>query len=168
MSELASRAFDEADEWQHGMAVAKDDRHWAAAARVAAERIHLGCGAVSGVPSHLAGRVSHGRACLLFLAEHEGASNRDIADALGMSHSPQASRLLSRLCAERLVDKRSQGTGKRNEWRLTKRGTDAVAAILDGGLPAVIESSLPDRVPPADLGAAQRISVAARTNAKSA
>jgi AcrR family transcriptional regulator len=113
-------------------AVAKDDDHWAAAARAAAERVHLGSGVVSGLPAHLAGwRPSRGRACLVFIAEHPGASNRDVADALGISHPPQVSRLLSRLCAERLLDKRSQGAGKRNEWRLTEHGAEALAAFLD-------------------------------------
>jgi len=69
------------------------------------------------------------RECLLFLADHPGASNREVALGIGVSHQSQISRLLGFLTADELVSKRSEGIGKRNAWRLTARG-EAVARML--------------------------------------
>lgn len=73
------------------------------------------------------------RECLIFLAQHPGASNRELATGIGVTHQPQISRLLSRLLGENLVSKRSQGAGKRNAWRLSARGED-VLRMLPGRL----------------------------------
>jgi AcrR family transcriptional regulator len=73
------------------------------------------------------------RECLLFLAEQgaRGASpsNREIAAAMGIAHQSQISRLLADLVGEGLVAKRSEGSGKRNAWRLTPRGEEIARSI---------------------------------------
>jgi hypothetical protein len=71
----------------------------------------------------------HARECLRFLASHPDASNRQIAQALGIAHKSQMSRLLAGLSAERLTVKRSEGAGKRNAWQLTAHGLE-VARML--------------------------------------
>jgi hypothetical protein len=62
--------------------------------------------------------------CLLFLAEHPDASNREVARGIGVAHDSQISSLLSRLAGAGLSCKRSEGAGKRNAWRLTPRGEE--------------------------------------------
>ena len=71
--------------------------------------------------------------CLLFVAEHPGTSNREIANAIGVSHKSQISRLLSQLLKEGLAVKRSQGAGKRNEWRLTTFGEELARTLSKNG-----------------------------------
>jgi AcrR family transcriptional regulator/DNA-binding transcriptional ArsR family regulator len=73
------------------------------------------------------------RECLLFLADHPDSSNREIAAAIGVTHEPQISRLLSYLAEENLVTKRSAGAGKRNAWRLTPRGEEVARALTEQG-----------------------------------
>ena len=68
------------------------------------------------------------RECLLFLAEHPDSSNREVAAGIGIAHQSHISRLLAYLLQENLVTKRSEGTGKRNAWRLTARGEEIVRA----------------------------------------
>ncbi|HTC59648.1 MAG TPA: TetR family transcriptional regulator [Solirubrobacteraceae bacterium] len=60
--------------------------------------------------------------CLAFLAGAPGSSNSEIAAALGIVHSSQASKLLSQLVERGLVAKRSNGPGKRNAFTLTNLG----------------------------------------------
>jgi hypothetical protein len=64
------------------------------------------------------------RRCLLFLAEHPQASNREIASGIGVTHDSQVSKLLSCLLDEQLVAKHSKGVGKRNAWWLTALGAE--------------------------------------------
>lgn len=75
------------------------------------------------------------RQCLLYVAEHPGQSNRQIASALGISSHTQASMLLCRLLRLRLLEKRSLGPGRPNQWRLTQLG-GAAAAILSRQRPS--------------------------------
>jgi AcrR family transcriptional regulator len=77
------------------------------------------------------------RECILFLAEHPDASNREIALGIAIAHQPQISKLLSRLVAEGLVAKHSEGAGKRNALRLTQRGEEIARALSEqpGQLP---------------------------------
>lgn len=69
------------------------------------------------------------RLCLLYVAGRPGASNRQIAGGIGVSHQGQASALLKRLVSEGLLVKQSMGVGRRNIWRLTADG-DRVAGLL--------------------------------------
>ena len=66
---------------------------------------------------------------LLFLAEHPGSSNREVAVGIDIAHQPHISRLLACLLRENLVTKRSEGRGKRNAWRLTARGEEIAQAL---------------------------------------
>jgi AcrR family transcriptional regulator len=85
----------------------------------------------------LASNVNTRRAqeCLFFLAEHPDASNREIAMGLDIAHQSQISKLLAYLFHIGLATKRSKGSGKRNEWRLTPQGKE-VAGVLSsyGGI----------------------------------
>jgi hypothetical protein len=71
------------------------------------------------------------RECLLFLAEHPGSSNREVAAGIGVAHQSQISKLLCHLVGEGLVIKRSEGVGKRNEWRLTPHGGQIARALSE-------------------------------------
>jgi AcrR family transcriptional regulator len=83
-----------------------------------------------GVPALLRDPASYRvRLCLLYVAEQPGASNRQIASGIGVSHQGQASVLLKRLVSEGLLIKQSMGVGRRNIWRLTADG-DRVAGLL--------------------------------------
>lgn len=67
-------------------------------------------------------RSAHMQRCLLFLARSPGASNGEVAAALGIAHPPQVSKVLNQLGERGLIAKRSHGLGKRNEWTLTALG----------------------------------------------
>jgi DNA-binding PadR family transcriptional regulator len=82
------------------------------------------------IPTFVCDPAAHRvRLCLLYVAEHPGASNRQIAAGIGITHKGQISTLLSRLASEGLLVKRSTGIGRRNIWRLTQDG-DRVAGML--------------------------------------
>jgi hypothetical protein len=61
---------------------------------------------------------------LIHIAEHPGASNRQIAQAIGVRDEGQASKLLCRLDHLGLAVNRSQGhkAGEPNSWELTAEG----------------------------------------------
>lgn len=91
-------------------------------------------GAASSLPQILANPAARRpRECLLFLARRvaEGCppSNGEIADGIGVAHRSQISLLLSELADEGLVVRHSEGAGKRNAWRLTERGKEAVQKL---------------------------------------
>jgi AcrR family transcriptional regulator len=69
------------------------------------------------------------RECLLFLAEHPDSSNREVAVGIHIAHQSHISRLLAYLLLENLVTKHSEGSGKRNAWRLTARGEELAQAL---------------------------------------
>ncbi len=69
------------------------------------------------------------RECLLFLGEHPDASNREIAVGIAIAHQSQISKLLAYLFRVGLATKRSEGRGKRNEWRLTPQGQEVASAL---------------------------------------
>jgi hypothetical protein len=78
------------------------------------------------IPAVLSNPSSHrARRCLLFLAEHPQASNREIASGIGVAHASQISHLLSGLLSERLIARHSAGAGERNAWWLTSRGEES-------------------------------------------
>ena len=62
------------------------------------------------------------RTCLLYLAEHADASNRDIGEAAGVPHKSQTSKLLSQLRQGNLITVHRDGPGAQNKWRLAPRG----------------------------------------------
>ncbi|HST56063.1 MAG TPA: TetR/AcrR family transcriptional regulator [Solirubrobacteraceae bacterium] len=67
--------------------------------------------------------------CLLYVAEHPGASNREIAIGSEIADEGQASKLLTRLAKLELVSKRSPGPGRPNSWSLTAAGQQVLGAI---------------------------------------
>jgi AcrR family transcriptional regulator len=72
------------------------------------------------------------RECLLYVAEHPGASNGEIAVAIAIKHESLISRLLARLLKERLVGKHPAGrVGGTNAWYLTRKGQAAVRALSE-------------------------------------
>lgn len=70
---------------------------------------------------------------LVAIAEHPGASNREVASASGIVDQGQISKLLSRLERLALIENHGGGQlhGLSNAWYLTARGTefDKVAGV---------------------------------------
>jgi DNA-binding MarR family transcriptional regulator len=62
------------------------------------------------------------------IAEHPGASNREVAERAGIVDQGQISKLLARLQTEALIANMGEGTtrGAPNAWRLTERGEHAL------------------------------------------
>jgi AcrR family transcriptional regulator len=69
------------------------------------------------------------RLCLLFVAEHPGSSNSQVAAGIGVTHKGQISALLAHLAREGLVVKRAGGPGKRNRWSVSVGGGEAAVAL---------------------------------------
>ncbi len=73
---------------------------------------------------------------LAVIAEHPGASNREIAKGSGIADEGQTSRLLKRLARLNLVENLGEGQekGAANAWYLTARGTQLERASRFPGL----------------------------------
>ncbi|MFZ1154379.1 MAG: TetR/AcrR family transcriptional regulator [Solirubrobacteraceae bacterium] len=68
--------------------------------------------------------------CLLFIDEHPGSSNREIAQGAEVPDEGQASKLLTRLTQLGLIaNTRPHGPGYPNCWTLTARGTQVLSAV---------------------------------------
>jgi DNA-binding MarR family transcriptional regulator len=67
---------------------------------------------------------------LMVIAEHPGASNREIAEGSGIVDQGQISKLLNRLARLKLVENRGEGQekGAANAWHLTPRGAQVERA----------------------------------------
>ena len=67
---------------------------------------------------------------LMVIAEHPGASNREIAEGSGIVDQGQISKLLNRLARLKLVENRGDGQekGAANAWHLTVRGAQVERA----------------------------------------
>ncbi len=63
---------------------------------------------------------------LMALAEHPGASNREVAEGAGIVDQGQICKLLGRLARLGLIENRGEGQqkGAANAWRLTARGAE--------------------------------------------
>jgi AcrR family transcriptional regulator len=88
------------------------------------------------VPAELPALLAHAgahraRRCLLYIAGHPGASNREVAAGIGIAHLGQVSTLLARLGGLELLAKRAGAPGHPNAWRVTAAGTQAAAALED-------------------------------------
>jgi DNA-binding MarR family transcriptional regulator len=61
---------------------------------------------------------------LMVIAQHPGASNREVAEGSGIVDQGQISKLLSRLASLNLIKNAGEGSekGARNAWHLTPRG----------------------------------------------
>jgi hypothetical protein len=66
----------------------------------------------------------------MVIAEHPGASNREIAEGSGIVDQGQISKLLTRLARLKLVQNTGGGQekGAANAWRLTRRGAEVERA----------------------------------------
>ena len=71
-------------------------------------------------------RAHRARRCLRYLAEHPGASNREIATAIGIASQAQISTLLARLVDIGLLHKHPGRPGHPNAWSLTPYGRQAL------------------------------------------
>jgi AcrR family transcriptional regulator/DNA-binding MarR family transcriptional regulator len=68
--------------------------------------------------------------CLLFIAEHPGSSNREIAQGAEISDEGQASKLLARLTRVGLIaNTRPHGPGYPNYWTLTPHGEQVLSTV---------------------------------------
>jgi len=66
----------------------------------------------------------------MYLATHSHASNREIADAIGITDQAQASRILARMEDLGLIHNRSQyNDGAPNAWQLTADGRRLADAL---------------------------------------
>jgi DNA-binding IclR family transcriptional regulator len=68
---------------------------------------------------------------LIAVADHPGASNREVAEHSGTKDEGQISRLLSRLQGHSLIENTGEGKprGGSNAWHLTERG-EAVRRLI--------------------------------------
>ncbi len=68
--------------------------------------------------------------CLVFIGEHPGVSNREVAEGAEISDEGQASKLLGRLVKLDLVaNSRPPGPGLPNRWALTLRGEQLLSSV---------------------------------------
>jgi AcrR family transcriptional regulator/DNA-binding MarR family transcriptional regulator len=68
--------------------------------------------------------------CLLFIGEHPGSSNREIAQGAEVPDEGQASKLLTRLTRLGLIaNTRPHGPGHPNYWTLTPHGEQVLGAV---------------------------------------
>ena len=75
---------------------------------------------------------------LAAIASHQGASNRQVAEASGVQDQGQISKLLVRLQRLGLVENAGSGPtrGEPNAWQLTQRGREVEQAIREQAIPA--------------------------------
>ncbi len=74
-------------------------------------------------------RAHRSRACLCYLATHPGASNRAVAEGIGLTRLEQAAALLARLANQGLLVKRAGRPGHPNAWSLTPHGEQVAQAL---------------------------------------
>lgn len=67
-------------------------------------------------------RAWRAQSCVLYIARHPGASNRQVARGVGISSDTQISTLLARLAKAGLLLKRDARPGGPNAWTLTAEG----------------------------------------------
>jgi AcrR family transcriptional regulator len=77
-------------------------------------------------------RAHRARESVLYVAEHPGSSNRQIARAVGINHDTQISTMLARLSAAGLLRKDKAKPGGPNAWVLTRHGLSIARRLTDG------------------------------------
>lgn len=82
-------------------------------------------------PALLDPRARRVRECVTYMTDHPGASNRQIANAIGIVRHSQVSALLKRLERLGLICVRRGAPGRANAWELTPFG-EGVAHVLGG------------------------------------
>ncbi len=84
------------------------------------------------IPATLRAPGAHrARASFLYIAEHPGASNQDVAAGIELRHHGQMSKLLTRLESLGLLAKRAGGAGRPNAWSLTPYGERVAQRLKD-------------------------------------
>jgi AcrR family transcriptional regulator len=87
------------------------------------------------IPRALASASAYrARQCLLHVQAHAGASNREVAQGIGVSHHGQVSALLARLERRGLLAKRAGGPGRPNAWSVTAHGELVANALRERDL----------------------------------
>jgi AcrR family transcriptional regulator len=76
-------------------------------------------------------RAHRARACLLYLAAHPGANNRQVGRAVGITSHTHISTLLARLAEMGLLTKRQGSPGGPNSWSLAPHGMQVAHAQRD-------------------------------------
>ncbi len=76
-------------------------------------------------------RAHRSRECLRYLAAHPGASNRAVAEGIGLTRLEQAAGLLARLANHGLLLKQPGRPGHPNAWTLTPLGEQASQALKE-------------------------------------
>jgi AcrR family transcriptional regulator len=92
----------------------------------------VGVGVVGGVRVPdvlLSARAHRARLCLLYVVDHPGVSNRQVASGIGALHREQVSRLLGRLAVMGLLVKCVTGPGRPNAWSATPEGERVALAL---------------------------------------
>lgn len=74
-------------------------------------------------------RAHRARGCLIHLARHPGASNRELGRAVGIASHTHISTLLARLAGLGLLIKHPGGPGHANAWSLSPYGCQAAHAL---------------------------------------
>jgi hypothetical protein len=74
-------------------------------------------------------RAHRARACLLYLAGHPQASNRQVARAVGITSDSHICTLLARLHRVGLLTRRPSAAGGPNSWSLSSHGRQAAQAL---------------------------------------
>ncbi len=93
---------------------------------------HAGAPGVLAVPPTLLRRNAHRiRLCIIWLADHPGASNRQIAAATGIGTDHQTSSMLKRLVELGLIEKVAGRPGHANACRLTPDGHRIAEALAE-------------------------------------
>jgi AcrR family transcriptional regulator/transposase len=86
-------------------------------------------------------RAHRARECVLSLAEQPGASNRQVATAIGVASHTQISALLGRLARAGLLVKDQGRPGRPNAWSLTACGAQIAQALREEEVGAHISRS---------------------------
>jgi AcrR family transcriptional regulator len=77
----------------------------------------------------LHGNATRARACIRYVAEHPGASNKKIATGIGMSHLGQISKLLADLASDGVLTKQPGAAGRPNAWTISWQGEQVLQAL---------------------------------------
>jgi AcrR family transcriptional regulator len=109
----------------------------------ASDEPHSALERTSRIPALLANpRARRLRQCMLYLAEHPGASNRQVASAIGVTSHTQVSTLLTRLQRAGSLQKHQGSPGHPNAWTLTPEGERVAQALHLTEQPQLLSGAL--------------------------
>jgi AcrR family transcriptional regulator len=102
-----------------------------AAARERAAAVDASPPLAAGLADTLLALTELSAAALRHIAAHPGCGNVEVANAIGVAHESQMSRLLRRLADDGLAE--SRRVGRSHAWALTERGAQVAAQMEEGG-----------------------------------